>query len=181
VDPRLLQLLVEQQRAGFPDFSGAHAAVTVPISAPFLNHALSRLLPPSAPVRELELRPESGNRFTLSFRLTKPAFLPRFTISFLIERQPELPSSPVLVLRMERSAALMSIAGPVLRFLDLLPPGIAAEGDRILVNVQRLLERQGQAALLSYLENLRIETDEGRVVLSVRVRIEERAPIRTDT
>jgi hypothetical protein len=170
---RLLQLLLEQQRAGFPDLGGAHAAVTVPVSEQLVTRMIREWLPPSAPVRDVDLRARAGNTVTVGFRAARPAFLPRFTVPLAIEQQPDLPSTPVIVLRLLRSGGLMSFAAPLLRYFKVLPPGVSVEGDLIRVHLQELLEQHGQAEALQYVKELRVETDDGRLILSVQVRIEK--------
>src|ERR1700730_2338955 len=101
-----LALLREQQSTHFADLAGAHAAFTIPVSERLLNRIIAGRLPRSAPLSEHQLHPEEGNHVTVSVKLAKFAFLPAVRVRFAIERQPDLPSSPVLVLRIEGKAAL---------------------------------------------------------------------------
>jgi hypothetical protein len=176
MDPRLATLLTRQRQRQFSDFTGAHAVVTLPISDRLLNETLTDALPASAPVRDLQLTSRAGNRIRLRFKVAAAAFLPPINVTLVIERQPELPRSPVLVLRMELGG-LLSLAGPALRFLDALPPGVRVEQDRIFVDIARLLAERGLAELLEYADDLQVTTTDGAVVVALRasVRNPERA------
>ena len=114
-EPWWLTLLREQQSAHFADLAGAHASFTVPVSDRLLNRMIADRLRRSSPIRELELRAEDGNRVTVSVRLARLAFLPPVHVRFAIERQPDLPASPVLVWRMVLEG-VAALAGPASAF-----------------------------------------------------------------
>jgi hypothetical protein len=163
-----LDLLREQQSTRFADLAGAHTVFTIPVSERLLNRIVADRLPRSAPVSELQLHPEDGNHVTISVKLSKFAFLPAVRVRFAIERQPDLPASPVLVLRIEGKAAL---AGPALGFLNVLPPGVRLENDRLLVDLAALLAQYGASEVLLYLTAIEVTTVAGRVIVSGRLAI----------
>ena len=164
------ELFLRQQAAGFRDVAGAEVTATIPISDRLVNEILSAELSPSAPVRDVRIEARADNTFGVHARLARPAFLPPFSLSLAIARQPELPRDPELVLQVA-SGALMALASPVLRLFDALPRGVRTEGDRVFVNVRTLLEQRGLAEVLRYLEDVRIATDPGRIILIVRARV----------
>ena len=170
MDPRLEALLTRQRADGFADLRGATADIAIPISDRLLNEAIAQALPPSAAVRDVQLTSRAGNRIGVRFRIAAAAFLPPVNLTLTIERQPELPASPVLVLRLELGG-LLSMAGSALRFLNALPPGIQVEQDRILVNLATLLAERGLADLLEYAEQVRVTTTDGAVIVAVRAAI----------
>jgi hypothetical protein len=147
--------------------------VTLPISERLLNEVLADALPQAAAIRDVELRPHAGNRLGVRFRIAAASFLPPINITLVIERQPELPDSPTLVLRMERSG-LLSVAGSALRFFDALPPGVMIVDDRIHINVAALLAARGLAELLEYAEQLNVSTTDGSLVLTLRGVVRDR-------
>ena len=164
---RILHLLREQQASGYQDVAGAKASVTVPMSDRLVTRLVSESIPRTAPLREIELRAAAGNRFSARVRLSRPALMPSITVNLAIDRQPQFPSNPVIVLRL-LSTGLLSVAGSALQFLSVLPPGIRMDGDFIIVNLRTLLEQRGLAEYLGYLEHLEIATEEGRFIVSVR-------------
>ncbi len=175
MDPRLEALFTRQRAGGFADLRGARANVTLPVSDRLLNEIISGALPPSAPVRDVQVTSRSGNRIGVRLKIAAASFLPPINLTLAIERQPELPASPVLVLRMEMGG-LLSMAGSALRFLDALPPGIRVEDDRIFVDLATLLAEQGLAELLEYADQMNVTTVDGALVVALRVLIRGGAP-----
>jgi hypothetical protein len=170
VDERLLRVFLRQHASGFADLRGADAAVTLPVSERLLNEAIAEVMPRSAPVRDLHVRPMADDRFAVRLRIGSSPLLPAITLTLSIERQPDFPTSPVLILRMERTG-LLAIAGPALRFLNALPAGIRVEHDRIYVDLLRLLEVRGLAHYLGYINELNVNTVEGALIVSFRASI----------
>jgi hypothetical protein len=62
-------------------------------------------------------------------------------VTLLIERQPQLPESPLLVLRLA-SSGLTVLARAASRFFDALPPGLRMENDLMLVDIAELLRQR---------------------------------------
>lgn len=170
MDERLLRVFLRQHASGFDDLRGADAAVTLPVSERLLNEAIAELVPRSAPVRDLHVRPLADDRLAVHLRIGSSSLLPAITLTVSIERQPAFPDSPVLILKMERSG-LLALAGPALRFLNALPPGIRVEHDRIYVNLLTLLEVRGLAHYLGYINELNVKTVEGALIVSFRASI----------
>jgi hypothetical protein len=170
VDERFVGLFRRQQASGFEDLRGAEASLTLPVSERLLNEIIAESLPPSAAVRELHVRPQAADRFAVRARLRSPSWLPAIKLGVAIDRQPDLPSSPLLVLRLETSG-LSALAGPALRLLNAFPPGVWMEADRIFVDVAKLLDARGLAPYLAYVNELRVTTVEAAVVLFIRGRL----------
>ena len=160
----LLVLLQRLRASGFRDLAGARVTAAVPISEGLLNDVLAASLPPNAPVRGVSIRPEAGNHFSVRI-VPKMALLPAISLRLTVERQPELPSSPVLVLRMVTLGGLFGLAGGAIA--GLLPPGVTLQGERILVDLQTIAAQRGAAEAFAYLTALQIATEAGRVVLHV--------------
>jgi len=170
MDQRLSELLKRQIASGFEDLRGAEAAVTVPVSDRLLNEIITQALPASGRVRDVEVRARAGNRFAVRASIAGASFLPALNLTVAIDRQPELPDSPVLGLRLEMGG-LLSLAGPALRFFDALPQGIRIQDDRIYVDLAQLLSQRGLSGVLDHLEQFHVNTAEGSTILSLRARI----------
>jgi hypothetical protein len=171
MDPTVLELLQRQQRDGFPDLAGSEVAATIPISDRVLNELIAGLLSNGGKVRDVRLRAEEGNRLTAEIQLAGPRFLPTLAVRIAIEDQPELPARPTLGLRLAGPFGLVGRAASLLPSLALLPPGIALDGDRLEIDIRRLLAERGMEGWLEYLSELRVNTRAGAIVLDVRARI----------
>jgi hypothetical protein len=166
----LADILLHQEAAGFPGIAGAHVAAFIPVSASLLNEVLARALPSSAPVSDVHIEPQAGNALRVHLRIARAPIIPPLTITLLIERQPQLPDSPVLVLRLA-SSGLTVLARAANRFLEALPPGVRMENDLILVDIAELLRQRGALIWLQYVRELEITTAPGAVLLSVRASV----------
>jgi hypothetical protein len=166
VDERFVRILMRQQAAGFEDLRGADVSASVPISERLLNEIIQESLPRTISLRELHVAPQAGDRFFVRARLGTSSLLPPLKLTVLVDRQPDLPSSPILVLKLEMGG-LMAIAGPALRFLDALPPGIRVEHDRIHVDIAKLLEQRGLAHYLAFIRRLEVHTADGAVLATI--------------
>ena len=170
MDERIERLLRQQLADGFSGIRGAQAAITLPVSERLLNEVLAETIPRSAPVTDLHVSPEAGDRFVVRFRVGSSPLVPRLKVALAIETQPDLPALPVVVLRLE-TTGLMMLAGPVLRLLNALPAGMTVKDDRIHVDLRDLAQRRGFAPYFDYLDSLRVNTVNGAVVLTVHGRI----------
>lgn len=153
------------QATEFRDLAGARFAGTIPVSERIINEVIAAALPPGGHVREVHVHPEAGDR--LAVKITpRTGFFPSITIKLSIERQPELPDSAVLVLRMAMGG-LMGFASSALPIGSMLPPGVRMEGDRILVDLRAMAAQRGFGDLMPYVRHLRVTTEEGRAVVHV--------------
>ena len=163
---RIVRLLAALQASAFEDLRGADVSATLPISERLLNEFVQQSLPPSVPVRDLHVSPRADDRFDVRFRVGSSSLLPPLKLTVRIAQQPDLPSSPVLVLKLE-FGALASFAGPVLRFLDAVPQGIRVDGDLVYVDLAVLLEQRGFAGYLQYLRRLEVHTSNGTLIARI--------------
>jgi hypothetical protein len=170
MDPRIVRFFARQLASGFADLRGAEAAVTLPVADRLLNEIIAEALPPSGPVSELQVRTRADNRIGVRIKLGVLSFLPPINLTVAIERQPELPASPELVLRLEMGAFL-AMAGPAMRFLQALPPGLRFEQERIYVNLATLLAERGLGTLLDYTKQVQVTTVEGALVIAIHAAV----------
>ena len=172
MDAAFLDLLQRQQRDGFPDLAGAEVAATIPISERLINEAVAEMLAPGGKVRAVRVTVEEGNHVAAEIRLSGPRFLPAIPVSVAIEDQPQLPERPTLGLRLAKASGLVGmIASLFPSVASLLPPGVALDGDRIRIDLRRLLADRHLERWLDYVTDLRVNTRAGVVVLDVRARI----------
>ena len=171
MDRRLQALLERQQAAGFAGLSGTEARAAIRVSAKLLNEAIGAFAGAAPAIRELAVSPRAGNRFDIQVRLAKPAFLPSINLTAAIERQPQLPGDPTVVLQLSGVGGMMRFAGPAVGAFGTLPPGVRMDGDRVFIDLRAALAATRQAEWLEYVEKLDISTDEGALVLYVQARI----------
>ena len=168
---RLWHLLESQRTTNFSELSGSDVRAAIRISRTLLNEALSAYVTSSSAIRDLTVQPRAGNRFDVYLKLSK-ALVPPINVTVAIERQPELPADPTLVLHLIGIGGLLRFVSPAINALASgLPPGIRLDGDRVFVNLREVLRAYGEAELLDFAEEMAIGTDEGHVIVIVRARV----------
>ena len=160
----LAGLLANLRDSKFREIAGARVSGSIPISERLLNEIVAATMPQNLPVREVSVRPEQGNRFSVRIA-PKAAFLPQLTIKLDIEKQPQFPTSPELVLRMATMGGLLGLAGAAFPIASMLPPGVRLQGDRIIVDLRALAQREGVVDLVDLVRELEITTEPGRVLI----------------
>jgi hypothetical protein len=173
--PAIRDLLERQLRGGFQDVRGSTAHVTVPISDRLINEAIAAFLPEGGKVREVLIESHDGNRLTARIR-TGSSLLPAIPVGLEIDKQPSLPADPTLVLKLAHASKFVTIAASALPGMVKLPPGITIAGDRIGVDIRRLLVERQLDSWLAYVTDVRVETREGAAVLHVALSIGPACP-----
>jgi hypothetical protein len=169
--PNAADLFTELQSSGFRDLAGTQVSARVPIAAALLNRIVADALRGNTAVRRVEVQPLDGDRFNVVVAV-KWTLVPPITIGVAVERQPELPASPVLVLRWSLGAGLGAIASQFAgSFNQRLPPGVRLDGEHVLIDVSVLAANTPGAQVLPYLTALRLHTVEGRAVLEMELRV----------
>jgi hypothetical protein len=158
------EILNQLQSTNFRDVAGARVSGVIPISESLIDTLIAASLPPTAPVRQVQIRAVPGGRFSVRIA-PRASFVPSITLKLEIVRQPELPGSPLLVLRMATMGGLMGFAMAALPIASFLPPGLRLDGEHILVDLHALAAQRGFADALTYVRQLRVTTDTGVVVV----------------
>jgi hypothetical protein len=154
----------------FQDLAGTRFAGSIPVSERLINELVAGSIPRDAPVREVRVQPLDADAFSVRVS-PRAALLPSLTLRLEIDRQPEMPGSPVLVLRMATMGGLLGLAAAALPFSSMLPLGVRLDGDRIAVDLRALAAVRGAEDLLEHVRQLRVNTAAGRVVLHIDVAI----------
>jgi hypothetical protein len=163
-------ILRQQQASGFSDIAGTQLAATIPIKEGLINQVIAATLPPGGALRHAEIHAHPGEKLTLRVTLGK-SFVPPLNIKLEIERQAQLPGSPVIVLKIAGAGGLMAMAGSIAGLASGLPPGMRLDGDRIHVDLRAMLRPSGADTLLDLLEELYVATGDGTVTLAFRARV----------
>jgi hypothetical protein len=161
-----LDIVAQLQATGFRDVAGARMSAVIPVSEALIDGIIAASIPPTAPVRAVNVRAEPGDRFSVKIS-ARSSFLPSLTLKLHIVRQPELPGSPVLVLRMATMGGLMGFAAAAFPVASMLPPGVRLDGEHILVDLYALAAQRGMTEVLNYVRRLRVTTGNGHVVIEV--------------
>lgn len=171
MDRRLLDILAAQQPRQFADLAGSETQSTIRVSEQLLNQVIATYLPKGGAVRDVRVQPHAGNRLDVTVTMARPGFLPPMRFAVEIERQPDLPSAPTLVLRLSDLADMMRFAAPTLADARTSPPGVRLDGDHVFLDLAALARERGLDGLLAYAQQLRIGTEEAGVAIFVAARL----------
>ena len=141
------------------DISGAHVRGELPISEAAVNRVLAARLGTHPQIESVQIRVEDGDAI-LALVTLRSRLVPSIPLRVRIDAQPDFPNRPTLVLRwtMPGLGPLAMFAAPVLAVFNKLPPGIRADGDRVLVDLRYLLERRGLGELVTHLRSATVHT-----------------------
>ena len=128
--PRILELLQQELRDGFPGLTGGEVAATIPISDRIINELIVSLIPEGGKVRDVTIASEPGNLLSAKARLSGPSLLPSIPVTFVIDQQPEFPLRPVLGLKLSQPSKFVAMAFSTLPSMVTLPPALTITGDR---------------------------------------------------
>jgi hypothetical protein len=157
------------------ELAGAHASGEIPVPAALINRVIAaRLADSRSPIAALVVDPRQGDVVLVHVRL-HATLVPPLTIQAVIDAQPRLPASPVLVVRwsLVGLGILGRLASPVLALFGVLPPGISVSGDRLAIDLAEILTARGHGDLLTLLTHLEVATADGGVVVRFEARVQE--------
>ena len=165
------QLLEYLTSSAFRDIAGSRVSARIPVSRSLLNRVVADALQGiTTPVRGVDIRPRAGDEFEVLIALSWP-FVPPLKVTFVVERQPEFPASPALVVRWSFLGAMGAIASRLIASVDRLPPGVRLDGNRLVLDIPALAGPE-RAALLPAVRSLEIHTLDDRVVFDVELEIQ---------
>jgi hypothetical protein len=167
---RWLEQLQRDVQAGHAaDLAGTRITADVALSDGLLNQIIADALRPEGLLREVTVRTDPA-KARVSVKLTKPSFLPAMTVTLTVDRQPELPASPVLVLRVSMPPGVAAMLGAGMNVMQALPAGLRLDGDLLSIDVRTMLNERGYGWLSPYLRALNVALDAGRLIVSIEAK-----------
>jgi hypothetical protein len=167
------ELLAHLQATAFRDLAGSRLSTRIPVSRALLNMVIAHALQGrGGPVKAVDVQPHDGDRLDATVTVTYP-FVPALTVGVTVERQPQFPESPILVLHWSLLGGLGAIASRFIQGLGHLPPGIRLEGQFVVLDIPVLAAGSPLAAALPYIRNLQVHTVEDRIVLEADLEVHE--------
>jgi hypothetical protein len=167
------ELVANLQASGFRDLPGARVSLHVPLTRGLLNRLIADAMNGSkAPVRAIDIVPRAGDRFEALVTLTWP-LVPPLTVTFEVDRQPQFPASPLLVLRWSFLGGLGLFASRFLGSVGRLPDGVHLQHDRLVVDIAVLAGPTPAGPVLNYLKTLELHTVDDRMVVDIELAVPE--------
>jgi hypothetical protein len=162
--------------ANLEELAGARVSGHFRLTERAINRVIAdQLRTSSAPVDALEIRVRNGGEFVARVVLRRPRFVPPIIVTACIERQPDFPGSPVLVLRWALPGMWLigAMARPIVALMKVAPPGVGIDGHHVFVDVARLMQEHGAGAFVEHVHLLRVDTEDGALVVTVDLRADD--------
>jgi hypothetical protein len=158
----LADIVRERLGVDIRTFAGAHVSGELPLSDDLVNQLIGERLANHPQVAGIRVQAQEGDAVAIQV-VPRARMMPPLRILARIERQPEFPQNPVLLLRWSMPAAgpLALFAAPVLSYFKAMPNGIRMDGDRIAVDVRELLRSRGFDDVIGYIRGAAIHTRPG--------------------
>jgi len=152
------------------ELKGAQLSGAIPLPDVLLNRWIARKLDNAGSrVSSVTLESRDGNAVSAHVRL-RSSFVPPITVDATVERQPEFPESPALVLRWApRLGALSAFAAQAVDSFAKLPTWVRLRQQMAIVDVAELIRSLGYGELLPYIKSVRVLTTAGRIVVEFSV------------
>jgi hypothetical protein len=150
------------------EFGGSTLAGEIPVTEALVNRLLAQKLAQHAQIGSLRVQAQPNDSVAIQV-VPRARLMPPVNITARIERQPEFPANPVLLLRWSMPAAgpLALFAGPMLSYFKAMPQGIRMDGDRVAVDLRELLRSRGLDDVVGFVRKLEVHTRPGGFVLRV--------------
>ena len=153
-----------RNRLGFDvrELAGTRVSGEIPISDTLVNTLIAERLSQHPQIAAVRVQAQPGD--VIAIHLTpRSRMMPPLRIMARIERQPEFPRHPVLLLRWSVPAAgpLALLAAPVLSYFKAMPAGIRMDGDQLAIDVRELLRGRGLEEVIGFIRGVAIHTDAG--------------------
>jgi hypothetical protein len=174
-DAALLERLRQMLGVDPQELAGTAISGEIPLRHDLVNRIIAQRLAAS-PSAVAAVRVDAQDDDNIGVEMSMRAgtmMLPAVRIAARIDRQPDLPHSPILGLRwsLPGLGPLGLLAAPALAWLKVLPTGINAAGDRIDVDIAAVLRSQGLGELLPYIAALQVHTRRGAFVIRIELRV----------
>lgn len=150
------------------EIAGATLRGELPVSNDLVNRLIAERLRDHPQIASVRVEALADDAVAIHL-VPRARLLPPLRVAARIERQPDLPRDPTLVLRWSMPAAgpLQMFAAPILSYFKAMPAGIRMDGDRIAVDAGQLLRARGLGEVLAYTRRAAIHTRPGGFVVQV--------------
>lgn len=166
-----IETLRERFGIGLADIAGASLAGDIPISDAVVNRLIADRIRNHPQVASVSVQAQDADIVTIHVT-PRSRLMPPMKIAARIERQPEFPHNPVLLLQwaMPGLGPLAMLAAPALALFKALPRGIRADGDRVAIDVREMLESRGLGDVVGFIRQAAIHTRPGGFVLNFELK-----------
>jgi hypothetical protein len=162
---RVFQKIIDNN---FSDLKGTTVKAIIPVPQSLINEIIRESLKGNKNISSVQVTVHPQNRLSAD---VKTSLLPwPLKLKLKLDKSVDFASyaSPKIRAWMENNLLLGSLGA----FFNALPEGIKLYGNQVVVDLGALVRTPEQKKYLDLVKSVGIETEEGRVLLDVRVEIE---------
>jgi hypothetical protein len=158
----LSQLVRERTGVELHELAGSKLAGEMPLTEALVNRMIAERLSQHPQIAAVSVRAQQDDTIAIQV-VPRARLMPPMNITARIERQPEFPQNPTLLLRWSMPAAgpLALFAAPLIGYFKAMPRGIRMDGDRIAVDLRELLHSRGLDDAIGLVRKLEVHTEPG--------------------
>ena len=166
----LAQLLRERTGVELRELAGSTLAGEIPLTEALVNRMIAERLAQHPQIAAVRVQAQQNDSVAIQV-VPRARLMPRMNITARIERQPEFPQHPTLLLRWSMPAAgpLARFAAPLIGYFTAMPRGIRMEGDRIAVDLRELLHSRGLDDAIALVRKLEGHTQPGGLLVRFEI------------
>lgn len=151
----------------FSDLKGLTVDASIPVPGQLINEIIEAALQENKNIEYCRVSIGGQNRVTVKLKTT---MLPwPLDLKLKLFRSVDLARSPRIRASLENNLLL----GKLGSFFKALPEGIKLYGDQVVVDIGSFLRTPEQRRMLDLIKAAEINTEEGKLILDVKVRVDE--------
>ena len=150
----------------FAELAGLKVNASIPVPERLVNEIVGMAIQANKNISYCRVSISRGNR--VSVNLKTPRWPWPVELQIRLERAVDLGGSPRVVAQLENKVLL----GRLGSFFKVLPDGVRIQGNQLIVDVGAFLKTPQQKRLLDLIRSAEIRTEEGKLIVNVRVEVE---------
>jgi hypothetical protein len=172
----VIEILHKQRDLGFPAFAGAEVTVRLPLREGLLNQIIARFAfanGPIGPVKTLSVRLLSQNRVSVTVGLDHFLLPKTVQIDGALSPTVDFASDPRLLILLAPSGIIGMVFKIILGSREDLKSFLTVSGDRIFVDLRKLMLNSGIADLAPLVRSLRFAGETGVLLIETNLHVRE--------
>lgn len=150
----------------YSELAGLKLDASIPIPERLVNEIVGTAIQANKNISYCRVSISRGNR--VSVNLKTPRWPWPLELQLRLEKTVELSGSPRVLARLENKVLL----GRLGSFFKVFPDGVSIQGNILMVDVGAFLKTPQQKRLLDLVKSAVVGTEEGKLILDVRVEVE---------
>lgn len=147
----------------FSDVAGLTVDASISVSEPLLNEIVNLVLEGNEEITYCRMQVHEQNRITVDVK--SPRWPWPLNLKLRLFRSVDLSRSPTVRAFLENNVLL----GKLGSMFKMLPPGITIYDDQISVDIGAFLHSPEQQQLIDLLKSVEIGTEEGRLIVDIKI------------